>query len=379
MTRTILSAALLFASIAQAAPSFTVKAVTARTLVSQTGGTSTTSDDEDEDEDETPTPPTKEQPTDTSKKPPTEEQKQDAPEQNALGTVTAPTVPPGAPQEDTQKLVSGAPLYNPNVSVHIVEKKVFSDKGHSELILYPAWVQVNGKFTNHAGTALSYVYHLQENFALTVNPLYNWYNAESPFNQELIDKARVEAQAATSLLLTYGATAGVEVTPLYGKFAFYEGSLAHYSVIISGGAGVGSTRHQLKPESETSGAATYGDTGFKFLGSVGGGFRVQFGTRFALRLEVRDLVYTARVDSVNGCNLSDASIMKTRTDAGGNLDTLKQLRDVQGTISKGCKVENFGKSGDLRSDINLSRNLIATPSSDVLNNVGFYLGAGFIF
>ena len=39
--------------------------------------------------------------------------------------------------------------------------------------------------------------------------------------------------------------------------------------------------------------ARFGDTGTKFLGPVGGGFRVQFGDSMAVRLEVRDLVYTA--------------------------------------------------------------------------------------
>ena len=170
--------------------------------------------------------------------------------------------------------------------------------------------------------------------------------------------------------MVYGGTAGVEVTPLYGKFSFYEESLAHYSVVINGGAGVGNTRHQLKPYSPTSGPATYGDTGYKFMGQVGGGFRVQLGTRFALRLEVRDLVYTARVDSVNGCNLQDLTAIKARTDAGQSPDSA--------TVTGSCQIEKF-KEGDVRSNVNLARNLVATPSSDVLNNVGFYLGAGFIF
>ena len=38
---------------------------------------------------------------------------------------------------DQQKLVSGAPLYNPNVAVHIVEKKEFSDAKRLELRLVP--------------------------------------------------------------------------------------------------------------------------------------------------------------------------------------------------------------------------------------------------
>lgn len=367
--RSLLTAALLFAYAAQANPvaSDAPLKISSKVVIAQTGAAAADDDEEDEDEEEKPK--TGTTTPDTKTETPAATDAKASPEQN-LGTVTAPEKPAGV-NADSQKLVSGAPLYNPNVSVHIVEKKAFSDKGKSEVVLYPAAVQVNGKFTNHAGTALTYLYHLQENFAFQISPIYNWFNAESPFNQELIDKARVEAQAATSLLLVYGGTAGVEVTPLYGKFSFYENQLAHYSVVLSGGAGVGNTRHQLKPFSETSGPATYGDTGLKFMGQVGGGFRVQLGSRFALRLEVRDLVYTARVDSVNGCDLNDLNAIKGQTDAG---------RPAGGAnVRGGCNVQKFEQGGDIRSNVNLARNLVATPSSDVLNNVGFYLGGGFIF
>ena len=39
---------------------------------------------------------------------------------------------------------------------------------------------------------------------------------------------------------------GVEVTPLYGKLVFLETGLAHFGVVLSGSAGLGGTRHQLK-------------------------------------------------------------------------------------------------------------------------------------
>src|SRR4029079_4850532 len=113
---------------------------------------------------------------------------------------------------------------------------------------FPGVVQVNSKFTRHAGTALHYVYHLQENFGLQLAGQYNWYSNESNFNLELIDKVREQAQAASSLLLNWGVQGGVEVTPLYGKFAFYENHLAQFSLILSGGAGFGGTRHLIRPQ-----------------------------------------------------------------------------------------------------------------------------------
>ncbi|CAM3396678.1 outer membrane beta-barrel domain-containing protein [Corallococcus sp. ZKHCc1 1396] len=282
-----------------------------------------------------------------------------------------------------QRLVNGAPLYNPNVNVHIVQKKRFADEGKHELVLYPGVVQVNGKFTNHVGTALHYVYHLQENFALQVGGQYNWYSDESDFNLELIDKVREQAQAASSLLLQWGAHAGVEVTPLYGKFAFFNNSLAQFSVVLSGGAGVGKTRHLIRPKvaNEVDGQtydvpARFGDTGNKFLGEVGGGFRVQFGESYALRLEVRDLIYTARVDKVDGCNLGDFEALEAARAANQPFDGL--------ALSSSCKVAKFdGVDPDTkknyREDIILGRDLVAEPSSDVLNNVSFYAGFSMLF
>ncbi len=281
------------------------------------------------------------------------------------GTLAAPG--PGPSNPDVQKLVSGAPLYNPNVAVHIVEKKQFSDRSKREIVLYPAALQANGKFTQHIGSALSAIYHLHENFALQVSGQYNWLASESAFNGELIDKVRQEAQAASSLLLVWGALGGVEVTPLYGKFAWYENSLAHFSLVLNGGVGVGATRHQLKPAKLTP--ATFGETGMKFMGSVGGGFRVQLGDRFAVRLEVRDLVYTARVDNVNGCNLGDLDAMNSALNNGKNLSGVP--------VTSSCKIEKFDNEG--KTDVPLAKSLVATPSSDVLNNVGVYAGFAFLF
>lgn len=287
----------------------------------------------------------------------------------------APRLPPYE-EPAAGRLVSGAPLNDPNVAVHIVERKPFRDQGKQEITLYPTAVQTNVKFTEHLGTALAYTYHLHENFGLQVMPQYNWHTDESEFNRELITKVREEAQAATSLLLVYGAIGGVEVAPLYGKFAFYQGTLGQFTLVLNGGVGAGVTRHQLRPEIEGR-AATYGDTGTKLMGSVGGGFRFQIGDRFALRLEVRDLVYTARVDSVNGCNLSDLSAMNTVVNAGGT-----SFGGVN--VSPGCQVSKFEgtdpRTGDTRAlDVPLAKALVETPTSDVLNNVGFYAGFSFLF
>jgi outer membrane beta-barrel protein len=296
-----------------------------------------------------------------------------APGSSDAPAAAAPVPPSGispaadAPTQTTtaeqQRLISGAPLYNPNVAVHIVERKAFSDRLRHEFVLYPASAQLNGKFTQHFGSAFSYLFHLHENFGFQVSPFYNWSTSEAGFNKELVNKVREEAQSATALLLVWGVHAGVEVSPIYGKFAFYDGSLGHFALIINGGAGVGSTKRELKPASQATGAATYGDTGYKFLGEVGAGFRLQLGKRFTFRFEVRDLVYSARVDSVNGCNLEDLSALRTNPNAN---------------VGQGCNVSAFDlEQGS--TDLAIATDYVRDPSSDVLNNVGGYLGFGIIF
>ncbi|MFY0567965.1 outer membrane beta-barrel domain-containing protein [Archangium lansingense] len=299
-----------------------------------------------------------------------------------LATAGEPELQPVS-DPNSQRLVNGAPLHNPNVAVHVVQKKRFADEGRHEFTLYPVVGQVNGRFTEHAGSALHYTYHLQENFALQVSTTYNWYSNESLFNLELIDKVREQAQAASALLLVWGAQAGVEVTPLYGKFAFYDNHLLQFSLVISGGAGIGSTRVLVRPEvsNQVDGEtftvpARFGDTGSKFLGSVGGGFRVQFGDSMALRLEVRDLVYTARVDRVDGCNLQDFQKLEDARSTGQSFSELG--------LTGSCQFQKFDgvdpkTRKNYREDIVLGKDLVGNPSSDVLNNLSFYAGFSLLF
>jgi outer membrane beta-barrel protein len=299
-----------------------------------------------------------------------------------LASTEAPEMQPVADLSQ-HRLVNGAPLHNPNVAVHVVQKKRFADEGKHEVSLYPVVAQVNGRFTQHMGSAFNYTYHLQENFGLQVSTQYNWYSNESLFNLELIDKVREQAQAASALLLVWGAQAGVEVTPLYGKFAFYDNHLLQFSLVINGGAGIGSTRVLIRPDvtNQVDGEsfvvpARFGDTGTKFVGSVGGGFRVQFGDSMAVRLEMRDQVYTARVDRVDGCNLQDFQKLEDARGAGRDFADLG--------LSGGCQFQKFDgvdpkTRKNYREDIVLGKDLVGNPSSDVLNNLGFYAGFSLLF
>lgn len=383
----MLLAALMWVGVAQAAANPKAAPVADAPLLAQAAP----SNDDDDDEPVKPatpppssTKPTDAKPADATAKP--ADAKPTSPTKPAASSTAPAATDAKADEPKKFELVSGAPLYNPNVAVHIVEKKTYSDTGRFEVVLFPATMQINGKFTQHFGSQASIVYHLQENFALQITGGYNWYNSESSFNGELVEKARTEAQAATSLLLTGGVTGGVEVTPFYGKFSLFEGTLAHFSVVLNGGAGVGWTRHQLKPESVRQdgsiSGATYGDTGARFMGGLGLGFRVRFGDHFALRLEVRDTVYTARTDRVNGCNVDDLRAMDAKVRAGQDVLTasVTQQCSSDGLNPDNPKFAGTDDNGNKRSnDVPLALNLVRVPSSDVLNNIGLYLGAAFIF
>lgn len=303
---------------------------------------------------------------------------------------TAATKPAAAPAKaepavaptgaESQRLVSGAPLYNPNVAVHIVEQKAYSDSRRSEIILFPAAIQVNGKFTQHYGTMGSFVYHLQENFGLQVSGGYNWYSSESSFNHELVENFNQTASAATSLLWTWGVMGGVEVSPFYGKFTLFEGTLAHFSFVLNGGVGAGGTRLQIRPANEEKGEpATYGDGGIRFMASLGAGFRLQLGERFAFRLEVRDVVYSARVERVNGCDATDLEAIDKKQLAMQDVNTAN--------VSSTCDTSKFsgtleGTNVPLSQGAHLALGLVRPAtgvSSDVLNNIGLYLGFSFLF
>jgi outer membrane beta-barrel protein len=267
---------------------------------------------------------------------------------------TSPAAPAAAPEI---KLTGGAPLNDPDVKVHTVQRKVLADKGRSEVVVFPAVAQVNGKFTNHLGVAAEYLYHFQENVAFQITPSYYYVNGESAFNEDLVNIAQLQAQAATALTMIWNAEAGVEATPIYGKIAFYENHMAQFSLVLDAGLGLAQTRVQLRPAT-TDRAASFGDTGLRFMGNVGGGFRIRVGEHWAVRLEVRDQVYTAAVNTVNGCKSED----------------LEQIVSGGQPVNASCNVNKFAEG-----DPALARALVKVPSSDVLNQINFYGGIAYIF
>jgi outer membrane beta-barrel protein len=269
------------------------------------------------------------------------------------------------PLGENQGYLEGrAEVESPNEEIDTVQKKNYKAANRFEVTLYPGALQLNSKFTNADGVAIGVDYALQENFALQILGLYNYVGSWTPLTGELNDnKSRPEA--ADELLLQAGLVGGFEVAPIYGKFAFYNGTLAQFRFVLNAGAGVGLTQVQLSGSTEASptSTTTYGSTGLRFLGNLGVGFRILLGERFALRLEIRDLLYTARVDSINGCSNADLTAIS-----------------MQETPSSGCNAAPFtGNSAQAQKALYIAQKLVEDNSSDVVNNIIFFAGLSYLF
>lgn len=260
-------------------------------------------------------------------------------------------VDPSARDAKTSRIIAGAPLGNEDVQVHVVEPRAHLNRGHHELTIYPIAMQLDSAFTRHVGVAIGYGHHVFERLSVQVLPFFNYLSEESGFQAELIDKGSLQAEAASALLMRFGATAGVEIVPIDGKFAFGEHLLGHFSLVLNAGIGVAASRVQLSQDG-------FGDTGARFLGSIGLGVRLALGERFALRLEVRDLITTARVGKINGCTHGDLTALQAGATAG-----------------EACDADAFASDVEL----NNARSLLAQISSEVINHLSLLIGASVLF
>jgi len=265
---------------------------------------------------------------------------------------SAPSAPPGDDEtNDVQR-------------VHVVEKRPFTEGGRGELTLF-APVQVNTKFTSHFGVGLEGAYHIRENLAVQVGLLWNPIARQSSLTEELVNKVSQQPLAADALLLQAGGLIGLEFMPIYGKLNVFDGKILKLGFYFNVGLGAAKTRLQLQ-SSDSPDGRTYGDTGVRPMAGLGAGFRVFFNDRFTLRLELRDLVYSAYVSTVNGCNYTE-----TKAIAGTGSSA---------NVSASCDAGAFGADeATKKGGATIAAAQIQTPSADVVNNITAFTGLSFLF
>jgi outer membrane beta-barrel protein len=270
-----------------------------------------------------------------------------------------PAAPGAAKPVDT---ISGVTLgeSGQRQQVHVLISRSERDEGKNEIALsFP--VQVNGKFTEHFGIGLDWAYHLREAFAVTAGGTYYVRGVQSAFTEEeLIQKAKQQPFTASALLLKYEGHAGIELSPIYGKFAFFDQSVVQFGFYLGSAFGVGDTRVQLRPaDPNTKRDRTFGETGPRPVGIFNAGFRMFFSEHIAFKAEIRDTIFSDEVTRINGCSSQD--LVKVQSN---------------GAVSTTCDKTKFL---DRAADGAIAADLVNQPSSDVLNIIAFAASISVLF
>jgi outer membrane beta-barrel protein len=191
-----------------------------------------------------------------------------------------------------------------NERVHVLQKRDYSVKNKIEVTLLGG-LSLGDVFTQNYSLGVGLDYHLNEAFALEAS----WFTSGFPAGSKN-DSARfgmtytdavtelketdLSPLAADLSMMSNCASLNVQFSPIYGKFSLFNATLGHADFFLTAGGGVAWTEYR-----DTSNV--WQDTGTYFVGNFGLGFRIFIVRWFAVRLDLRDFAFSARVDQgVNG-------------------------------------------------------------------------------
>ncbi len=253
---------------------------------------------------------------------------------------------------------------SPNERIHVIQRKTDLVDGRWEATLYPLTYQLNSRWTSQLGQGMAVAYHFSETFGLQGVFGFNDIPAvsiseETDLMTELRDKARLQPDSSNSVITQWYGMASFELAPIYGKIAFYEEAMLRFGIFLSVGAGAVGTKLQLTPRGDL--APQFATAGIRGGALVGGGFRVHLPGQWMLRVEVRDLIYSAKIDSLNRCTAQELDAYLGRG-AG----------DVGSACGPGAdSLASAGLVGTANSRIDQSTNTV--------NNVTGYIGFSYLF
>jgi outer membrane beta-barrel protein len=222
----------------------------------------------------------------------------------AAGTPPPPTnggmdicqITPDAPQCQAQKefnLEVEAKKEIRSREIYAVQQQYVIKAQRLEIMPYFA-VTLNDQFVSHDAPGLALNYYITQVLAVGVNG--NWYdglNADQDFNFQ----NRREAHVAVPLN-NYQMSADLNFTyvPMYGKFAGFGDFIFHYDAYIEGGVGVIRTKPIPIIDPDNRSFPNW-NTLVNF--DVGIGFRIFFNRWLAAIIEVRDLIYSEKIEALN--------------------------------------------------------------------------------
>lgn len=204
-------------------------------------------------------------------------------------------------------------------TIFAVQRKAFLVEGKFELT--PLFsTSFADRFVQTFAPAGSVVYHLSENFGLE---LYGSYMlpTESGLTKEILNDLQLRSDISKLTQMLWTAGLGVQFSPIYGKLQILGTYIGNFSFYVGAGFGVGETRVQctnglpLDPnrgfptnangevvcnpnDLQSPGAVNpvyYEPNTFRVMGALSGGVRFHFLTWLAVKLEVKDYLFVARV------------------------------------------------------------------------------------
>jgi outer membrane beta-barrel protein len=204
-------------------------------------------------------------------------------------------ITPDAPQCQAQKEVNLTLEAKKEIrsrEIYAVQQQYVIKAQRFEIMPYFAFT-MNDQFVGHNAPGLALNYYITQVLAVGVNG--NWYdglNADSDFNFQ----NRREAHIAVPLnIYQFSSDLNFTYVPMYGKFAGFGDFIFHYDAFVEGGVGVIRTKPLpiIDPDNRS-----FPDWNTLVNFDVGIGLRVFFSRWLAAILEVRDLIYSERIEAL---------------------------------------------------------------------------------
>ena len=156
----------------------------------------------------------------------------------------------------------------------------------------PYWsIGLNDQFVGHPGPGIAVNFYITNVLAIGGN--FNYYR---PFNVDSDFNADVRRAARVGVPLTeydWSAAGNFTYVPAYGKFAGFGDFIFHWDAYVVGGVGAISTRPiaVFDPDNRTFEFET------KLMFNAGLGVRIFFNRWFAAIAEIRDYIFSERLES----------------------------------------------------------------------------------
>jgi outer membrane beta-barrel protein len=239
----------------------------------------------------------------------------------ATGGIDICQITPDAPQCQAQKELNLGVEAKKEIrsrEIYAVQQQYVIKAQRFEIMPYFA-ITLNDQFVQHNAPGLALNYYITQVLAVGLNA--NWYdglNADSDFNFQNRRAARIAVplniyQLSADLNFTY--------VPMYGKFAGFGDFIFHYDAYIDGGVGLIRTKplSVIDPDNRS-----FPDWNNLVNFDLGIGFRIFFNRWVAAILEVRDIIYSEKIESITiAANPTDKS---TWYDTGTHITNNVQMQ-----------------------------------------------------